>query len=253
MSGLLDGRVAIVTGAARGIGRAIATAYDAQGAHVIVSDIDDGGAAEVAGSLDNGEAVTCDVTSEDQVAALVAGAVERHGRLDVMVANAGIAKVSPLVQMSLEEWRSVLAVNLDGVFLCLKHAGGAMAAAGGGAIVTIASIKAFGGSPAAGHYGAAKAGVVSLTKTLALELRDHGVRVNAICPGWLDTDLVRDRKAEFETAIGMEFDPIIEHIQGRLGTPEEIAPLAVFLASDRSRFSTGSTFVVDGGATASLV
>ena len=135
----------------------------------------------------------------------------------------------------------MLAVDLDGVFLCVKHAGAVMAGAGGGSIITIASIKAFGGSPATGHYGAAKAGVVSLTKTAAIELRDLGVRVNAICPGWAATDMVADRKDELEAALGVEFEAVIEHLQGRLGTAEEIAAVAVFLASDRSRFSSGSS------------
>jgi NAD(P)-dependent dehydrogenase (short-subunit alcohol dehydrogenase family) len=170
-----------------------------------------------------------------------------------MVACAGIATVKPIVQMPLEEWRAVLSVDLDGVFLCTKHAGLAMASNGGGSIINIASIKAFGGAPATGHYGAAKAGVVSLTKTAALELRSAGVRVNAICPGWVGTDMVNDRKAEFEQVLGISFDDYIAHVQGRLGEPDEIAAVAVFLASDRSRFSSGTAYVVDGGATASLV
>jgi NAD(P)-dependent dehydrogenase (short-subunit alcohol dehydrogenase family) len=252
-NGILDGKVAIVTGAAKGVGLAIATRMSAEGATVVVSDIDAEGAQAAAAALEGAEAVVCDVRDEDAVAALVSGAVERHGSLDVMVANAGVASVAPITAMSLEEWRHVLGVNLDGVFLCVKHAGAAMAAAGGGSIVTVASIKAFGGAPAIGHYAAAKAGVVSLTKTAALELRDAGVRVNALCPGWLATDMVQDRRAELESVLGVDFDEVIGHIQGRLGTPAEVAGLAAFLASDRSRFSTGSAFVADGGATASLV
>jgi NAD(P)-dependent dehydrogenase (short-subunit alcohol dehydrogenase family) len=253
MSALLEGKVAIVTGGAKGIGLAISRALDAHGAHVVVADIDATGADAAAAQLERGEGMACDVTDEGQVAALVSDTAERHGSLDIMVPNAGIATVKPLVEMSLEEWRAVLAVDLDGVFLCVKHAGAVMAGAGGGSIITVASIKAFGGSPATGHYGAAKAGVVSLTKTAAIELRDLGVRVNAICPGWAATDMVADRKSELEAALGVEFEPVIEHLQGRLGTAEEIASVAVFLASDRSRFSSGSTFNVDGGATASLV
>src|SRR6201999_216655 len=147
----------------------------------------------------SGDGVACDVSDEAQVQRLVHDAVSRHGTLDVFVSSAGVASVNPLVNMSLAEWRTVLSVDLDGVFLCTKHAGAAMAAGGGGSIINIASIKAFGGSPATGHYGAAKAGVVSLSKTAAMELRSFGVRVNAICPGWVDTDMVNDRKAEFES------------------------------------------------------
>ena len=253
MSPLLDGRIAVVTGAAKGIGLAIARRLSEAGATVVLSDIDEAGARAAASALADAEAIACDVRDEAQVERLVQGTVERHGRLDVMVACAGIATVRPIVHMPLEEWRAVLAVDLDGVFLCTKHAGLAMAAAGGGSIINVASIKAFGGAPGTGHYGAAKAGVVSLTKTAALELRPQGVRVNAICPGWVKTDLVTDHRAELEALLGIDFDAYIAHIQGRLGEPEEIAGLALFLASDRARFASGTAYLVDGGATASLV
>jgi NAD(P)-dependent dehydrogenase (short-subunit alcohol dehydrogenase family) len=254
MTQILDNKTAIVTGAAKGIGFAIAKKLSEAGARVVLADIDGAAAQEAAATLSNAEGVACDVRDENQVAQVVRDTVERHGHLDVMVSNAGIATVNPLVQMTLEEWRSVLAVDLDGVFLCTKHAALAMAGNGGGSIINIASIKAFGGSPATGHYGAAKAGVVSLSKTAAIELRDEGIRVNAICPGWVSTDMVAERKEELEAVLGVDFGEVIDHIQGgRLGEPEEIASLAVFLASDRSRFSSGTAFVIDGGATASLV
>jgi NAD(P)-dependent dehydrogenase (short-subunit alcohol dehydrogenase family) len=253
MSGLLDNKVAIVTGGAKGIGLAIAKRLSEAGAKVVVADIDGGGAQEAAGTLQNAEGVACDVRDENQVAQLVRETVDRHGHLDIMVSSAGIAHVSPLVQTTLEEWRNVLAVDLDGVFLCTKHAGLAMAGNGGGSIINVASIKAFGGSPGTGSYGASKAGVVSLTKTAAMELRPQGVRVNAICPGWVGTDMLADRKEELESLLGISFDDYIGHVQGRLGEPEEIAGLALFLASDRSRFSSGTAYVVDGGASASLV
>ncbi|MHB8691276.1 MAG: SDR family NAD(P)-dependent oxidoreductase [Solirubrobacteraceae bacterium] len=267
-SGILDGKVAVVTGAARGLGLAIASRLNGAGATVVLSDVDATALSSAAAGLSSESAasgsgvavssppvstVTCDVTNEASVKALVDGVVSEHGRLDVMVACAGIASVSPLTQLSLDEWHRVLAVDLDGVFLCTKHAGAAMAAGGGGSIINVASIKAFGGSPAAGAYGAAKAGVVSLTKTAALELRAFGVRANAICPGWVSTDMVTSNKAEFESVLGISFDDYIAHIQGRLGEPDEIAGLAVFLASERSRFCSGSAYVVDGGATASLL
>jgi NAD(P)-dependent dehydrogenase (short-subunit alcohol dehydrogenase family) len=254
MTDILDSKVAIVTGAGKGIGLAIARKLSDAGAHVVVADIDEGAAQEAAGTLRSGEGVALDVRDENQVSEVVRGVVDRHGHLDVMVSNAGIATANTLVAMTLEEWRSVMDVNLDGVFLCTKHAALAMAGNGGGSIINIGSIKAAGGSPGAGHYGAAKAGVVSLSKTAAMELRDAGVRVNAICPGWVGTDMVADRKEEFESLLGISFDEMIDHIQGgRLGEPEEIAAVALFLASDRSRFSSGTAYVVDGGATASLV
>jgi NAD(P)-dependent dehydrogenase (short-subunit alcohol dehydrogenase family) len=253
MSGLLDGKVAIVTGAAKGLGSAIARKLSEAGSTVVLSDLDEAAVSSAAAGLAGCGSAVCDVRDEAQVQKLVADTVAEHGHLDVMVACAGVATVKPIVQMPLEEWRAVLSVDLDGVFLCTKHAGLAMANNGGGSIINIASIKAFGGAPATGHYGAAKAGVVSLTKTAALELRSAGVRVNAICPCWVGTDMVNDHKAEFEQVLGISFDDYIAHVQGRLGEPDEIAALAVFLASDRSRFSSGTAYVVDGGATASLV
>jgi NAD(P)-dependent dehydrogenase (short-subunit alcohol dehydrogenase family) len=253
MSGLLDNKVAIITGGAKGLGRAIGDGFAAAGATVVLADIDVDGVERAGAEIDGAEGVGCDVRDEQQVQALVAGTVKRHGHLDVMVAGAGIASVNPIVQMPLEEWRAVLSVDLDGVFLCTKHAGLEMAGNGRGSIINIASIKAFGGAPATGHYGAAKAGVVSLTKTAALELRSSGVRVNAICPGWIATDMVNDHKGELESVLGISFDEYIGHIQGRLGEPDEVTALAVFLASERSRFSSGTAYVVDGGATASLV
>jgi NAD(P)-dependent dehydrogenase (short-subunit alcohol dehydrogenase family) len=253
MSGLLENKVAIVTGGGKGLGQAIGRGFSAAGATVVLADLDADAARRAAAELENAQGVGCDVREEEQVQALIADVVSQHGHVDVLVAGAGVAAVNPIVQMPLEEWRHVMSVDLDGVFLCTKHAGLAMAGNGGGSIINIASIKAFGGAPATGHYGAAKAGVVSLTKTAALELRDSGVRVNAICPGWIDTDMVKDRKAELEQVLGLSFDEYIGHIQGRLGEPEEVVGLAVFLASERSRFASGTAYVVDGGATASLV
>jgi NAD(P)-dependent dehydrogenase (short-subunit alcohol dehydrogenase family) len=171
-----------------------------------------------------------------------------------MVANAGIATVTPIAEMTLEDWRAVVAVNLDGVFCSIRHAGRAMATAGGGSIIAMASITAFGGSPLIAHYAAAKAAVVSLTKTAAVELRPHGVRVNAICPGFIGTELVQANAHLFEAGLGLDnFEAVIQQAQGRMGEVGDVAPLATFLASERSRFCTGSAFVVDGGMTASLV
>jgi NAD(P)-dependent dehydrogenase (short-subunit alcohol dehydrogenase family) len=252
MSGILDGKVAIVTGAAKGLGHQIARRLGEAGATVVLSDLAGEQLTSAAGEL-GADAIACDVPDEPQVQQRVADTVAGHGHLDVMVACAGVATVKPLAQMPLAEWREVLSVDLDGVFLCTRHAGIAMAGNGGGSIINIASIKAFGGAPATGHYGAAKAGVVSLTKTAALEFRAHGVRVNAICPGWIATEMVNDHKAELEAVLGLSFDDYIGHIQGRLGEPDEVAGVAMFLASERSRFCSGSAYVVDGGATASLV
>lgn len=260
MAGKLEGKVAVVTGAAQGIGLAVARRYVAEGATVVLSDIDGGRAQTAAEGIGAGAtAVACDVTDEGQVAALMATVVDQHGRLDVAVANAGVAVVAPAVGMSLADWRKVTSVNLDGVFLTLTHAAGAMAASGGGALVTIASVTAQAGSPLIASYAAAKAGAVNLTKTIAIEMREHGVRANAICPGFIDTELVKPHKKTFADALGLktmgipDFDAFIGMKQGRYGTEEEVASLATFLASDRSGFCTAGEYNLDGGLRASLL
>ncbi|HUR74056.1 MAG TPA: SDR family NAD(P)-dependent oxidoreductase [Sporichthya sp.] len=252
-TGVLQDKVAVITGGGRGIGQAIAEAYDREGAIVIVSDIDGDGAERVAKGLTRGEAAVCDVRDEAAVQALIDGIVAQHGRLDIAVANAGIGRPMPLAEMSLEEWRRVTSVNLDGVFLTIRFAALAMAQTGGGSIIGMASITGYKGSPLIGDYAAAKAGVINLCKTAATEFRPYNVRVNAIAPTFLDTVLVQEAVPTFEAALGVPFEQIINQKQGRMGEVSDVAPLAVFLASDRSRFSTGSSFVVDNGWLASLV
>jgi len=250
---LLD-KVAIVTGAGRGLGEAVARAYAAEGAKVVVSDIDASAAQQVADSLPGAIAVPCDVRDSAQVAGLVDSAVKKHGRLDIMVPNAGVARVAPLVSTSYEEWREVISVNLDGVFLCIRHAAPAIIAAGGGSIINMASVTAKAACALIGSYAAAKAGVVSLTQTAAVELRAHKVRVNAILPGFIDTELVKSHIPEFEEQLKLpDFGAVVAQRQGRYGTVEEVAHLAVFLASERSSFSNGSGFVLDGGVSSSLL
>jgi NAD(P)-dependent dehydrogenase (short-subunit alcohol dehydrogenase family) len=260
MAGKLEGKIAVVTGAAQGIGLAVATRYAAEGATVVLSDIDGDAAAAAARALGgSATAIAADVTDEAQMAALISGVVDAHGGLDVAVANAGIAILGPAVGMSLADWRTVTAVNLDGVFLTLTHAAGAMAASGGGSLVTIASVTAQAGSPLISSYAAAKAGAVNLTKTIAIEMREHGVRANAVCPGFIDTELVKPHKQAFADALGLEamgipdFDAFIAMKQGRYGKEEEVAALATFLASDRSGFCTAGEYNLDGGLRASLL
>lgn len=251
----LEGKVAVVTGAARGIGRAIAGALAAQGSTVIISDMAQDAARATAAQIDGADAAACDVSDEAQVAELFAGVLSRHGRVDIAVANAGISGLGPLTELSFADWRKMMAVNLDGVFLTVKHAARAMVGAGnGGSIITMASVTGMAGTPLAGHYAAAKAGVINLTKTAALELRPASVRVNAICPGFADTDLVSLQKGVYEEALGLpSFDALMEKAQGGYVTLDGIARLTVFLASERSRFCTGGAYVVDGGLTASMM
>lgn len=256
MSALLEGKVAIVTGAGRGLGQAIAERFGAEGATVVVSDIDEPAARKVADTIPGATARHCDVRDEDQVKALVDATVAEHGGLHVMVPNAGVGSPMPLLAMDLAAWRAVLEVNLDGVFLCIRYAAPAIIASGGGSIVTLASVTATTGSPLIGHYAAAKAGVVNLTKTAATELRAHGVRVNALLPGFIDTDLVTAAVPRFEEILGLPeggFDALVAQKQGRYGTPEEVSEAALFFAGDRSGFCTGSALVLDGGLDASLL
>ena len=256
MAGLLEGKIAIVTGAAKGLGKAIAEAYAGEGATVVVSDIDEGAAKETASRIPGANSIACDVRSEEQVKSLVDQTVAQHGALHIMVPNAGIGRPVPLLGMDYDEWRAVTSVNLDGVFLCIRYAAPAIIAAGGGAIVPICSTTAQAAVPLIAHYAAAKAGVMSLTQSAAVELRAQGVRVNAILPGFIETDMVTAAKPGFEQMLGFaegQFDQVIAMKQGRYGTPEEVARMAVFLASERSSFSNGSPFVLDGGCRASLL
>jgi NAD(P)-dependent dehydrogenase (short-subunit alcohol dehydrogenase family) len=256
MAGLLEGKVAVITGAGKGIGKAIAEAYAGEGATVVVSDIDEGLAKETASRISGASAIACDVRSEEQVKSLIDQTVAQHGGLHILVPNAGIGRPVPLLNMDYDEWRAVTSVNLDGVFLAIRYGAPAIIASGGGAIVNICSITAQAGTPLIANYSAAKAGVMSLTQSAAVELRAQGVRVNAILPGFVETDMVTAAKPGFEQMLGFaegQFDQVIAMKQGRYGKVEEVARMAVFLASDRSSFSNGSPFVLDGGCRASLL
>jgi NAD(P)-dependent dehydrogenase (short-subunit alcohol dehydrogenase family) len=249
----LAGKLAVITGAARGIGYAVARKYADHGATVVVSDIDESAAAAAAQNLPDATAHRCDVRDEHSIAELFDRTMEQYDKVDVVVANAGIATTSPLLDMSFDTWRTMMSINLDGVFLTLQHAARAMIASQTpGSIVTMASVTALAGVPLVGHYAAAKAGVVSLTKTAALELRPAGIRVNAILPGFADTELVSANRDNYNAALGIDFDTLIAQAQGGYVTVEDVASVALFLAGDRSRFCTGGGFVVDGGLTASL-
>ncbi|MGV9709809.1 SDR family NAD(P)-dependent oxidoreductase [Gordonia sp. NPDC003424] len=255
MSPDLTGRTAIVTGAAHGIGLEIAHQLCQAGANVVVSDVDEGAAKEAAARMPNATAVACDVRDEDQVKNLIDATVATYGGLHVMIPNAGIAAVAPIVEMDLAAWRSVTSVNLDGVFLAIRYATPAIIASGGGSIVTLGSVTALSGTPLVSSYAATKAAVVNLTKTAATELRAHGVRVNAVLPGFVGTHLVTDQVEAFETALGLPsggFDALIAQKQGRYGTVEEIAKAVLFLAGDESSFCSGSGLVLDGGFDAGL-
>lgn len=252
----LDGDVALVTGAASGIGRAFATAMAEAGADVTVVDVDEAGLETVAGELESAGAtvhpVVADVSVEAEADRMVEETVAELGGLDVAFANAGISeRGGPLEEFDVDVWDRVTDVDLRGVFLTDRAAAGAMA--DGGSIVNTASILGLVGTefPGLAAYTAAKGGVVQLTKQLAAELGPRGVRVNAVAPGWIHTDI--GTGALREDAPGMdEFHAEMADrtALGRLGRPEDLAGIAVFLASDASAYCTGATYLVDGGWTA---
>lgn len=249
-------RVAIVTGSAKGIGLAIARDLTTRGYQVVISDINATDAEVAAKELDGSISIPCDVRDEGQVRALVDGTVEHYGRLDLMVPNAGIGIVAPILETDLAAWRAVTSINLDGVFLALRWAAPAIIASGGGSVVNIASVTGTTGTPLVASYAASKAAVINLTKTAASELRDAGVRVNAVLPGFIGTDLVTDTTPDFERYLGLEpgdFGPVVEARQGRFGTVEDVARAVAFLADPDQSWVTGSALTLDGGLTSSLL
>jgi NAD(P)-dependent dehydrogenase (short-subunit alcohol dehydrogenase family) len=223
----LEGKRVFVTGSGAGIGKAIAALFTERGARVVVSDINPETAKRSAEEIGAAGVANCDVTDESQVQAAVQQAVDILGGLDV-------------------------AVNVRGPFVAMKAAIPHLIASKGN-IVNIASIAGVGGSPLLGSYCATKAALIQLTRVAAVEMRAAGVRVNAVCPGFADTAMVARLVPDFEAATQIPFGDLVAMKQGRLGTPQDIAEVAAFLASDRASWVTGSHYILDGGLTASLV
>jgi NAD(P)-dependent dehydrogenase (short-subunit alcohol dehydrogenase family) len=251
INGSLDGKVAFVTGAASGIGRATALAFAREGANIVVADIDQQGNQDTARMIEDlgGQAlpVSCDVTSGEDVQAALTKTVERFGRLDYAFNNAGAEQQPKLTaDITEEEWDRIITINLRSVFLCLKYQIPLLLQHGGGTIVNTSSgagIKVFGHGAA---YAAAKHAVVGLTKDAALDYAASNIRINAICPGIIDTEMM-DR---FTGGTPEERDRVIaQEPIGRMGKPEEIAAAVVWLCSDAASFVTGHALVADGGQT----
>lgn len=242
----LKDRVAIVTGAARGIGRAIAVALAREGARVAAWDLDLVQLDDLVGQVRarGGEvlALSVDVTRTDQIQEAVGQVLARWGRVDILVNNAGIYEVLPVEDISEEQWDRVLAVNLKGAFLCSQAVIPAMKRQGSGSIVSMASSAGkSGGTLSGAHYAVSKAGVICLTKQLARELGPHGITANAVAPGRIDTPMIHLASDEENEAFRLR-TPL-----GRLGTPEDVAGAVVFLVSDEASFVTGEIVDVNGG------
>ncbi len=244
----LDGRVAIITGAARGQGASAARLFVEHGARVVVADVRDEDGKELAESLGgNAYYRHLDVSNEDDWAAVVGEAVETLGGVDVLVNNAGLLDFSALPDTTLEQYLRLVNVNQVGTFLGMRAVSKPMMAAGRGSIVNISSVEGLAGMSYLVGYTATKFAIRGMTKVAAVELGPHGVRVNSVHPGMIDTNMVRDVAGGAD----VDFTPVAKRIPlKRVGQPEEIAELVLFLASDRSSYCNGGEFAADGGATA---
>ncbi|MBI3752229.1 MAG: SDR family oxidoreductase [Chloroflexi bacterium] len=252
--GVVTGRRAIVTGAASGIGRATAELLAAEGARVVLADVDAARGEAAASSIRDGGGdarfVRCDVTSEADCQAVVAEAARAFGGLDILCNNAGIIRRATVVETTPEEWARVLAVNLTSVFLMSRAAIPVMAAGDGGAIVNTGSGWGLKGGDQAAAYCASKGGVVNLTRAMAIDHGPQRIRVNCVCPGDTDTAMLRDEARQLGHAEGAFLEAAAERPLARLGLPEDVARAILFLVSEASGWVTGTTLVVDGGGLA---
>ncbi|MGI6284948.1 glucose 1-dehydrogenase [Neomoorella humiferrea] len=241
------GKVVVVTGSGRGIGRSIARMYAAHGANVVVADRDFRGAQETARFIKEGGgealALLVDVSKPEDVVKLMEKTAERYGRLDILVNNAGFGCWKSPYDLTVEEWDSVINTNLRGTFLCSREGAKIMRKSGGGSIVNIASTRAIMSEPNSESYAASKGGILALTHALAVSLGPDRIRVNAISPGWIETgDYGKLREIDH-----------IQHPAGRVGMPDDIARACLFLTADENSFITGANIVIDGGMTRKMI
>jgi NAD(P)-dependent dehydrogenase (short-subunit alcohol dehydrogenase family) len=247
-------KVVLITGASSGIGRACAVAFAQRGAKLLLSDVNAEGGAETIHHLKalnaDAEYMTCDVTRANEVEAIVNRAVERFGGLHVAVNSAGISGGGmryPILEWSDDVYEQIMAVNVKGIWLCLKSQIPALMQSGGGSIINLASVAGLIGAPGGAAYSASKHAVIGLTRSVALEYARHKVRVNAVCPAFIDTPMVTD---VIKDDPRMEERTVKGNPMRRLGTPEEVAHTIMFLADDGASFITGGVYAVDGGLTA---
>jgi NAD(P)-dependent dehydrogenase (short-subunit alcohol dehydrogenase family) len=247
----LEGKRAIVTGAGAGIGRAIAIRLSSEGARVALADLDEEAAGRVAREIEGKTLVRpTDVSTAEEVEALVRSVVEEWGGLDVMVNNAGIGVAATAPETSEEDWDRQMDVNLKGTFFGIKYAVPAMRGSGGGSIVNISSVAALVGVPDRAAYCAAKGGILALTRAAAIDHISEGIRVNCIAPGTVDTPWIGRITAGYDDPEEARARMEARQPHGRFVTPEEIAAMAAYLASDESASAVGACMVVDGGMTA---
>ena len=249
MSGRLAGKVALVTGGAAGLGEAIARRFAAEGAAVVVGDIEAAQGEAIAHAI-GGAFHGLDVTLEADWAAVLAAVDARHGRLDILVNNAGITTIGSVEALSLAEFRRMLDIDLVGVFLGLKHAPALIRRRGGGSIVNMSSMCALRAQADLAGYNAAKAAVTHLTRSAALHYaaQGYGIRCNSVHPGIIQTAMIDKVLAQMDDRGAMFAGWVADHPIGRLGRPDEVAALVLHLASDESGFTTGAAFAIDGGA-----